>query len=63
MDVKFKPKFWSDIKKLKRNGEVLTLLGKIIRQAEKAASVDEISNFKQLTRYKARCRIKLVIDK
>jgi len=63
MVVRFKPKFWRDINKVKKEREVVATLGKIIKQTEKSKTTHEIANFKQLTKYKTRCRIKLKLDK
>jgi len=63
MVVRFKPKFWKDINKVKRDREVVAALGKIIKQVEKTKTTDEIANVKQLTKYKTRFRIKLQFDK
>ncbi|MBW8051795.1 MAG: hypothetical protein FVQ77_15955 [Cytophagales bacterium] len=63
MVVRFKPKFWKDINKVKRDGEIVEALGKIIKQVEQAKITDETANFKKLTKYKTRCRIKLQFDK
>jgi mRNA-degrading endonuclease RelE of RelBE toxin-antitoxin system len=63
MQLRYKPKFWKDLNKLKKEKEVLIALGKIITQVEKAQTTEGISNIKKLVSYETRFRIKLYIDK
>jgi hypothetical protein len=63
MQIKFKPKFWKDINRLKNDKEVMSALDKVFTNVEKANHLDEINNIKELEKFHARCRIKLVLDK
>ena len=63
MQSKFKPKFWKDITGLKNDREVMGALEKVFINVEKAKSINEINNIKQLEKFKARYRIKLMLDK
>jgi len=63
MVVRFKPRFWKDIIKLKNDAEVITATGKVITQVEKAENISQIDNLKKLIRYETRFRIKVFLDK
>ena len=63
MQSRFKPKFWKDINRLKKDKEVMSSLHKIFMNVEKADSEDEINNIKQLEKFDSRFRIKLSLDK
>lgn len=63
MELRFKPRFWKDINKVKNDKEVVTALGKIFNQVEKAKKTDEITNIVKLKKYESRFRIKLLFDK
>ena len=63
MEVKFKPKFWRDLNKLKNEMKVVDAFSKILQQVEKAKNIDEINNIKKLDDYESRFRIKLFFDK
>ncbi|CAN5228245.1 hypothetical protein BH09BAC5_BH09BAC5_01450 [soil metagenome] len=63
MELKFKPKFWKDIQKLKGDRQVMSSLDKIFQNVEKAKTIDEINNIKELEKFIARFRIKLFLDK
>ena len=63
MLYKFKPKFWKDITRLKDDREIMMALHKIFLNVEKAKSINEINNIKQLEKFNARYRIKLKFDK
>ena len=63
MVLKFKPKFWKDIQKLKNDRQIMSALDKIFSNIENANSPEGINNIKQLEKFEARFRIKLTIDK
>ena len=63
MVLRFKPKFWKDIQKLKNDRQIMSALDKIFTNVEKADSTDAINNIKQLEKFEARFRIKLTLDK
>ena len=63
MEVKFKPKFWRDLHKLKNEKEVVAAFGKILKQIEKAERIDNINNIIKLEEYQSRFRMKLFFDK
>ena len=63
MDIRFKPKFWKDIQKVKHDKQVMSLLDKIFRNVDEAENPSEINNIKALEKFEARFRIKLFLDK
>ncbi len=63
MVLKFKPKFWKDIQKLKTDRHIMSALDKIFINVEKANNPDTINNIKQLEKFESRFRIKLTLDK
>lgn len=63
MQSRFKPKFWKDINKVKIDKELMSALYKIFMNVDKAESLDEINNIKQLEKFDSRFRIKLSLDK
>ena len=63
MEIRFKPKFWKDIQKVKNDKEVVTALDKVFSNVEKAKTIQEINNIKKLDYYQTRFRIKIYFDK
>lgn len=63
MQIKFKPKFWKDINRVKNDKQIMAALYKVFTHVEKANGVNEINNIKQLEKFNARYRIKLMLDK
>lgn len=63
MEIRFKPKFWRDIQKVKNDKEVVTALAKVFHQVENAKNINEINNIKKLINYQTRYRIKLYFDR
>ncbi len=46
MEVKFKPKFWKDINKLKDDAEVVAAIGKVITQIERQKISNRLATLK-----------------
>jgi mRNA interferase RelE/StbE len=63
MQSRFKPKFWKDINKVKKDKQLMSALYKVFTNVENAENVNEINNIKQLEKFDARYRIKLFLDK
>lgn len=63
MDIRFKPKFWKDIQKVKHDKQVMSSLDKIFGNVDEAENPVEINNIKVLENFEARFRIKLFLDK
>ena len=63
MQIKFKPKYWKDINRVKNDREIMAALHKVFTHVEKANGVDEINAIKHLEKFNARYRIKLMLDK
>ena len=63
MELKFKPKFWRDINREKKDKELMSALDRIFTNVGRAASVNEINNIKSLEKFESRYRIKLFLDK
>jgi hypothetical protein len=63
MEARFKPRFLKDLKRVRKDAEVLTALAHIISQVKQADGIAEVANIKKLVRYRSRYRVKLHLDK
>ena len=63
MEVKFKPRFWKDLQKLKGDRQLMAAVDKVFKNVDAAKQTEDINNIKQLQKFESRDRIKVFLDK